>query len=77
MTLEEKIRNALAGHGPDAEGKLALYNWGLSLVTNQTRERNQHLTEEEIQILVSGTYTAPDGAVTNFALPADLQGDVK
>lgn len=44
-------------------------NWALEKVTGTPRPSDQSLSAEDIQILRSGKYTNPKGAVATFGLP--------
>lgn len=70
MTLAEKLDRVR--NGQDTEGRLELYNWVLTTVTDLARKPEQPLSDEDCRILLAGEYTDSDGNITTFGLPEDL-----
>jgi hypothetical protein len=51
---------------------VSLVNWALSAITNQARASDAIVTTSDLQMLVRGRFTRPDGAIVTFGLPAQV-----
>lgn len=59
---------------PPLETPTEAANWALGVIYNDpSRRNNAKITRKDIDILLSGTYITPNGAMVNFAIPTNIK----